>query len=87
MTTVPLKEPFRLRGEIYLGDRKLASVKCWLSPAAAPIFGMALVTDEHDWLSLGSLALLLRNGKQHQIMPTKLEPASGEQFLLRFDVF
>lgn len=86
MTTIPLKEPFRLRAEIYLGDRWLASIKCWLSPAGAPILGMALVTPEHDWLALGSLALLLRDGKQYQIMPTQLEPTAGEQSLLRFDV-
>lgn len=86
VTTVPLKEPFRTRAQLFLGDRLLANVRCLLSPPNSPLLGMALVPDEHDWLSLSPLKLQLENGTQYEIVPTKLERAPSAYVLLRFDV-
>ena len=86
MTTEPLKEPFRTRAQLFLGDRLLANIRCRLSPPNAPVQGLALVPDDRDWLALGTLTLLLRSGKQYRIIPTRLEKAQGVPSLLRFDV-
>lgn len=86
VTTIPLKEPFRTRAQLYLGDRLLANVRCLLSPPNSPLLGMALVPDEHDWLSLSPLKLKLANGTEYAIVPTKSERAPGAYALLRFDV-
>src|SRR5687768_6265431 len=87
VTTVPLKEPFRIRAYLYLGDRQLASVRCRLTPADAPTQGVALVPDARNWLALGSLTLLVqRSGRQYTIFPTRLERAAGVPNLLTFDI-
>jgi hypothetical protein len=87
MTTIPLKEPFRMRATLFQGSRLLASVRCRLSPAAAPETGMAIVPDERDWLLLGSLTLVVqRTGQTYHVTPTKIEQAAGVPSLLWFDV-
>jgi hypothetical protein len=87
MTTVPLKEPFRLRATLFQGNRLLASVRCRLSPPSAPVSGMAIVTDDRDWLTLGPLRLVVqRTGQTYQVTPTKIEQAAGVPSLLWFGV-
>jgi hypothetical protein len=86
MTTEPLKEPLNQRGALYQAERFLANVKCVLSPADAPTRGIAEVPDDVAWLNLGTLTLVLRNGRRFQITPAKLDRAPGAPTLLRFFV-
>jgi hypothetical protein len=87
MTTFPLTEPFRLRAALFLGDQLLATIRCRLYPSNVPVAGMAVVPDNRDWLWLGPLTLVVqRNGRQYQIVPTKLERAAGAPCLLTFDI-
>jgi hypothetical protein len=87
VTTAPLQDPINLRAFLFQGSRLLAIVRCRLSPAEAPAYGMALVPDDRDWLALGPLTLLLqRSGQRYEIVPTKVEPAAGLPSLLRFRV-
>lgn len=86
MTTEPLKDPLNQRGTLYQGERFLANVRCVLSPAEAPVRGLAEVPDDVAWLNLGTLTLALRNGRRYQITPAKLDRAEGAPSLLRFFV-
>jgi hypothetical protein len=87
MTTIPLKEPFRVRATLFQGSRLLASVRCRLSPPSAPQTGMAIVPDDRDWLLLGPLTLVVqRTGQTYQVTPTRIDRAAGIPSLLWFDV-
>jgi hypothetical protein len=86
VTTEPLKEPLRLQAALYHDHIWLCNVKCSLSPADAPVRGIAQVFDDIDWLSLNSLTLALHSGERYQITPLRLDPASSTSNLLMFEI-
>jgi hypothetical protein len=71
---------------VYAGDHFLATGQCALWPEECPNHGAMTMPRKQNWLSFARLRLVMADGTQYAIVPTREEHTAGEFAVLVFDI-